>query len=221
MGKARKARTARKVKTTVVNVLSYSDPSSTSQSHANSVTKSKRAGELRVEADAARTKRTRFLQSKYQSSQSCSLLLLTSTLIAQTSGVRAAANAVVTVSGAQADDDAPAYGNGAFGYEDDLGWEDDDDEEEEEEELEITHAGGEVRDLHVHVVRYMARPGYVIQIYVPDGSQCLLNELQSYSQEGQSNFAGEACSPRVVNAQLEESDGSSRRSISGVEGRGL
>ena len=66
------------------------------------------------------------------------LLLLISTLImiAQTSGVRAAANAVVTVSCAHPDDDAPNYENGPFGYED--------------EELEITHAGGGVGDIAAH-----------------------------------------------------------------------
>ena len=66
------------------------------------------------------------------------LLLPISTLImiAQTSGVRAAANAVVTVSCAHPDDDAPNYENGPFGYED--------------EELEITHAGGGVGDIVAH-----------------------------------------------------------------------
>ena len=57
-------------------------------------------------------------------------------MIAQTSGVRAAANAVVTVSCAHPDDDAPNYVNGPFGYED--------------EELEITHAGGGVGDIAAH-----------------------------------------------------------------------
>ena len=67
-----------------------------------------------------------------------SLLLLISTLImiAQTSGIRAAANAVVTVSCAHPDDDAPNYENGPFGYED--------------EELEITHTGGGVGDIAAH-----------------------------------------------------------------------
>ena len=57
-------------------------------------------------------------------------------MIAQTSGVRAAANAVVTVSCAHPDDDAPNYENSPFGYED--------------EELEITHAGGGVGDIAAH-----------------------------------------------------------------------
>ena len=66
------------------------------------------------------------------------LLLLISTLImiAQTSGIWAAANTVVTVSCAHPDDDAPNYENGPFGYED--------------EELEITHAGRGVGDIAAH-----------------------------------------------------------------------
>ena len=67
-----------------------------------------------------------------------SLLLLISMLImiAQTSGIWAAANAVVTVSCAHPDNDAPNYENSPFGYED--------------EELEITHAGGGVGDIAAH-----------------------------------------------------------------------
>lgn len=91
-----------------------------------------------------------------------------STLIAQTSGVRAAANAVITASGAHPDDDVPAYENSPFEYEDDLGWED-------EDEAEITHAGGEARDLAAVVHQYIMRPGYVI--YVLDHSPYALTKL--------------------------------------------
>ena len=135
-----------------------------------------------------------------------SLLLLISSLIAQTSSVWAAANAVVTISGAHPDDDAPNYENGPFGYQDDLGWEDDKDEDEE---LEITHAGGDVGDIAAHACRYITHPGSVIRVHVLNRSQCLLTSTQSYLQESQSSFAGEACSPQFVHMQLDESDGSS------------
>ena len=133
-----------------------------------------------------------------------SLLLPISTLIAQTSSVRAAANAVVTVSCAHPDNDAPNYENGPFGYEDDLGWEDDKDKE-----LEITHAGGDVGDIAAHTHQYITHPGSVIQVHVLNHSQCLLTSTQSYLQESQSSFAEEACSPQFVHMQLDESDGSS------------
>ena len=124
------------------------------------------------------------------------LLLPISTLImiAQTSGIRAAANAVVTVSCAHPDDDAPNYENGPFGYED--------------EELEITHAGGGVGDIAAHTRRYITRPGSAIRVHVLNNLQHLLTRTQSYSQESQSSFAGVVCSPRFVHAQLDESYGS-------------
>ena len=80
-------------------------------------------------------------------------------MIAQTSGVRAAANAVVTVSCAHPDDDAPNYENGPFRYKDNLGWEDDKDKDKE---LEITHAGGGVGDIAAHAHRYISHPGSAI-----------------------------------------------------------
>ena len=123
------------------------------------------------------------------------LLLPISTLImiAQTSGVQAAANAVVTVSCAHPDDDAPNYENGPFGYED--------------KELEITHAGGGVGDIAAHARQYITHPGSAIRVHVLNNLQHLLTRTQSYSQ---SSFAGVACSPRFVHAQLDESDGSAR-----------
>ena len=124
------------------------------------------------------------------------LLLLISKLImiAQTSGVWAAANTVVTVSCAHPDDDAPNYENGPFRYED--------------KELEITHAGGGVGDIAAHTHQYITHPGSAIRGHVLNSSQHLLTSTQSYSQESQSSFAGVACSPRFVHTQLDESDGS-------------
>ena len=59
-------------------------------------------------------------------------------MIAQTSGIQAAANTVVTVSCAHPDNDAPNYENDPFGYED------------KNKELEITQAGGGVGDIAAH-----------------------------------------------------------------------
>ena len=123
-----------------------------------------------------------------------SLLLLISMLImiAQTSGVWAAANPVVTVSCAHPDNDAPNYENGPFGYKDNLGWEDD---EDKDEELEITHASGGAGDIAAHAHQYITHPGSAIQVHVLNHSQRLLTSTQSYSQESQSSFAGEVCLP--------------------------
>ena len=149
-----------------------------------------------------------------------SLLLLISMLImtAQISGIQAAANTVVTVSCAHPDDDAPNYENGPFRYKDNLGWEDDKDKDKE---LEITHSGGGVGDIAAHTCQYITCPGSAIWVHVLNCSQRLLTSTQSYSQESQSSFAGEGCSPQFVHAQLDKSDGSSCWSVSGMEGRGV
>ena len=85
-------------------------------------------------------------------------------MIAQTSGIWVAANAVVTVSCAHPDDDAPNHENSPFGYED--------------QELEITHTGGGVGDIAAHTCQYITRPGSAIRVHVLNRSQHLLTSTQ-------------------------------------------
>ena len=74
-------------------------------------------------------------------------------MVGETSGTYAAVNALVVTSGAQPDDNVPAYQYGPNNFEDNWGWED------EEEPPELTHAGGEVQDIAHEVNRYIPKLG--------------------------------------------------------------
>lgn len=81
--------------------------------------------------------------------------------IAQPSGARAAASAVVASSGAKPDDDVPLHRESSFVYDNDAAWGD-----EVDDVPEITHAGGEAEDMAREAYRYIISPGYVIFPFV-------------------------------------------------------
>ena len=70
-------------------------------------------------------------------------------MVGETSGTCTAVNVLVVASGAQPDDNVPAYQYSPNNFEDNWGWED------EEEPPELTHAGGEVQDIAHKVNRYI------------------------------------------------------------------
>lgn len=75
--------------------------------------------------------------------------------VAQPSGARAAANAVVASCGASQDDDVPLHPESPYEYDYDVAWSD------EDELPVITHAGGEVEDMAREAYRYIISPEYV------------------------------------------------------------
>ena len=81
-------------------------------------------------------------------------------MVVETSGTCTAVNALVVASGAQPNDDVPAYQYGPNDFEDDWGWED------EEEPPELTYASGEVQDIAHKVNRYIPKLGQVFVVWV-------------------------------------------------------
>ena len=74
-------------------------------------------------------------------------------MVGETSGTHAAVNALVVASGAQPDDNVPAYQYSPNNFKDNWGWKD------EEEPPELTHASGEVQDIAHKVNRYIPKLG--------------------------------------------------------------